>query len=256
MPNKLKEGGRPMLAVAIIEDSAQDRAALDRHIRRYQRETGQEIQIKAFDRAETFLENYKAVYDVIFMDIMLPGMDGMKAAERLRRLDGEVALIFATDMRQYALGGYKVGALDYFVKPVEYYDVKLRLDRIALLKESAAPAIVIHLPGTGDVALSSREVYYIEVMDKELTYHTGQGAYRCRSVGLKKLEEELAPCGFCRCSSSFLVNLRWCRELREAEVNVAGDLLPVSRGMKQKFVTRLSEHMARSLMGGAGRMGV
>ena len=206
-----------MLFIAIIEDSPKDRGALEKHILRYQQETEQEIQIDVFDRAEEFLENYRAVYDVVFMDIMLPGMDGMTAAEKLRQLDSEVALIFATDMRQYALGGYKVGALDYFVKPVEYYDVKLRLDRIAMLKEASLPAILIHIPGTGDVALSSQDLYYIEVMDKNLTYHTAKGVFHGRSVGLKKLEEDLAPCGFCRCSGSFLVNLRWCRELLKEE---------------------------------------
>ena len=238
-----------MLHIAIIEDSPKDREELIGHIRRYQKEANQEIQIETFGRAEVFLENYKAVYDVIFMDIMLPGLNGMDAAQKLRKLDSEVALIFTTDLRQYALGGYKVGALDYFLKPVGYYDVKLRLERIAFLKASRLPAILIHLPGTGDLAVSSQDLYYVEVMNKELTYHTSKGVYKSRSVGLKKLEEDLEEHGFCRCSSSYLVNLRWCRELRDAEVNVAGDVLPVSRGMKQKFVTRLSEQMARAAIG-------
>ena len=56
----------------------------------------------------------------------------------------------------------------------------------------------------------------------------------------------MEPHGFCRCSSSYLVNLKWCRELRDAEVVVAGDALPLSRGMKSKFVTRLSEQMMRT----------
>ena len=236
-----------MLSIAIIEDSPRDQSALEKHIRRYQQETRQEIQVQSFDRAETFLNNYRAVYDVIFMDIMLPGMNGMQAAEQLRKLDTEVALIFATDMRQYALGGYKVGALDYFVKPVEYYDVKLRLDRIAFMKETTLPSVVIHIPGTGAMALSTQDIFYIEVMDKELTYHTARGTFCSRSIGLKKLEEDLGPCGFCRCASSYLVNLKWCRELRETEVVVAGDVLRISRGMKANFVTRLSEQMMRTL---------
>ena len=235
-----------MLSIAIVEDSPKDRNALERHIQRYQKETQQEIQLNSFDQAEIFLDRYRAVWDVVFMDIMLPGMDGMTAAGKLRKLDSEVALIFVTDMRQYALGGYKVGALDYFIKPVEYYDVKLRLDRISFMKEMRLPSVFIHMPGAGDLALSSQDIYYVEVMDKELTYHTTKGNFQSRSTGLRKLEESLEPHGFCRCSSSYLVNMKWCRELRDTEVVVAGDVLPLSRGMKTRFVTRLSDQLMRS----------
>ena len=99
-----------MFRAAIVEDSETDRRALQGHLDRYAKESDFALAVDAYDRAETFLGSYKPVYDVVFLDIMLPYMNGMDAAEQLRRLDDKVPLIFVTDMAQYALRGYKVGA--------------------------------------------------------------------------------------------------------------------------------------------------
>lgn len=239
-----------MLSVAVVEDTQKDTSLLCELLNRYQEETGQKVDIKTFSGAEKFLYDYRPVYDVVFMDIMLPSMNGMQAAEKLRETDGNVAIIFVTDMRQFAIQGYKVNAMDYFIKPAKYFDVKLRLDRIVMLKQLLKPAIIIHIPGQKDIAMPSDEIYYIEVTDKELVYHTCRGNYSTRSFGLRKLGQELSQNGFYRCSASYLVNLLWCKELRGDEVKVGEDYLKISRGMKQEFITKLSK--AFTAMGATG----
>lgn len=233
-----------MFRAAIIEDQESDRRALESYLSRYAKESGMEIRADTFDRAEPFIGGYKPIYDVIFMDIMLPYMNGMEAAEQLRKLDENVPLIFVTDMAQYAVRGYRVGAMDYFLKPVSYYDLKLRMDKLRLSSTARSSPIVIHLPGEGDIVMTAQDIKYIEIMDKRVTYHTVKGDYEARGPGLKKIEDELASQGFCRCSSSYLVNLRWCREVSGDEVTVDRTRLKISRGMKKDFVTRLSDALA------------
>ena len=109
-----------MRNVAVIEDEKSASDALGQHLKRYGAETGEEFKIYVFPDAETFLQNYKADYDVVFMDIELPGMNGMTAARELRKLDGKVVLVFVTNMSQFAVGGYEVGAFDFILKPVNY----------------------------------------------------------------------------------------------------------------------------------------
>lgn len=240
-----------MLSVAIIEDSKSDRENLEKYLDRYAAEKNTEIRKEVFDRAETFLQSYKPVYDVIFMDICLPYMNGMDACVQLRKLDKEVAIIFTTDMIQYAIDGYKVNALDYFLKPVTYYDLKLRLDRLMIHNTKRIAPVVIHIPGEGDVVVASSDVKYIEVMVKNLTYHTTSGDYTVRGQGLKNVEAELKG-EFCRCSSSYLINLKWCKELKGDSVLVGGDWIKISRSMKKEFVTRLSETLANFTLPGGG----
>lgn len=228
------------MRAAVVEDSEKDREALLCGIRRYACETGQDIQTDVFLNAETFLEKYRTVYDVVFMDIILPGMTGMDAAARMRRMDVNVALIFVTDMRRYALQGYKVGAMDYFLKPVSYYDLKMRLDMISLSRKRAGDSLTVHVAWEGDRRLPLDNIFYIEVINRDLTYHTVDGQITERRA-LKTLEKELTGKGFHRCSASFLVNLKWCQGLSGNTVTVAGIELKISRGMRAEFLSHLKD---------------
>ena len=72
--------------------------------------------------------DYRAVYDIILMDIEMRFMDGMTAAEKIREHDSEVVIIFITNMPQYAIKGYRVDALDYVLKPVSYFAFSQRIN--------------------------------------------------------------------------------------------------------------------------------
>lgn len=228
-----------MYSVAVIEDEGKSLEALKRGLSRYESETGESFRLFQFTDAELFLTNYKPKYDIVFMDIKLPGMDGMEAAQRLRKFDENVALIFTTTMAQFAVQGYKVNALDYFVKPYTYYDLKLRLDRIVQMLKNRDTHIKIPVAG-GAKSVKSTDVYYIESDGHNLTYHTVDGNFSVRSQPIKTLEQQLSGAGFARCNNSFLVNLRHCREINGDDVTVGGDVLKISRGKKQEFLAKFA----------------
>lgn len=241
---------REMLSVAVVEDDKNEAEALLSALKRYKADTGEEMDVCLYNDAEKFLKNYKTVHDVIFMDIELPYMNGMEAAAEIRKIDGSVAIIFVTNMAKYAVQGYKVGALDYFLKPISYFDLKLRIEQVRLSKNDSIPVITVPLSG-GMKSILSSKVYYIEIMDHSLTYHTEDGNFSLsRGASLKKLEKQLENAGFSRCSSSYLVNLKWCSEIKTDTVKVGRDTLKISRGMKKDFITQLSETVMKRWAGG------
>lgn len=229
-----------MIRIAIVEDTKEDASKLRRHLNRYAEENNQQISIKVFENGSVFLTEYSPVYDVVFMDIVMPLIDGLTVAQKLRMKDESVPLVFVTDMAQYALEGYKVNAMDFFVKPITYFDLKLRMDRISKLLQRKSASVAIRMSGKGTAAVDSRDICYIEVIDKEMIYHTTAGTFTTRSNGLKKLASDLERFNFVRCSSSYLVNLHWVTRLSDDTVTVAGDCLKISRGQKKEFLSKLS----------------
>lgn len=166
-----------MLRCAIVEDSPRELEHLKECLARYSAERDIPLETTAFGDAASFLEHYRADYDIVFMDIELPGINGMEAAHRLREIDQQVILIFVTNMAQFAVKGYEVDALDYIIKPAQYGPLSIKLDRAAQRWRAAAESVMVALP-TGTQRLLLWEIYYIEVQGHKLTYHTEKASCR------------------------------------------------------------------------------
>lgn len=227
-----------MTNIAIVEDEEEFALALEKYLKRYGEENGTVFKIRRFVNALALLENYSADYDVIFMDIKMPYLNGMDAAHRLRELDANVLLIFVTNMTQYAVNGYEVDALDYIVKPVNYYDFALKLTR-AVNRLRAKDETFITVPvSSGMIRLKPEQIRYVETQGHHVVYHTGKEDYS-QYCSLKDAESKLKGYGFARCNSCYLVNLRYVKSVKGHIVNVDGTELQISQPKRKDFVQKL-----------------
>ena len=106
------------MRVAIVDDVRKDAQLLREHLRRYQGDNGGEWETALYANAEDFLARYRPEFDLVILDIDMPGLNGVDAARRIREMGDNVVLMFVTNMPQYALQGYAVDAIDYLIKPV------------------------------------------------------------------------------------------------------------------------------------------
>ena len=104
-----------MYQIAIVEDEAANRDQLKEYVGRYGEESGDSFSVQCFANGDALLRHFDGQFDLILMDIEMPGADGMQIAHRLRELDSQVILVFITNMAQYAIQGYSVQALDYIM---------------------------------------------------------------------------------------------------------------------------------------------
>ena len=117
------------MRVAIVDDTPEDALRLEENLERFSCRTGVELTPVRFADGQQFIQAGQEQFDLVIMDIDMPGMDGMQAARLLRQSDPEVPLMFVTNMPQYALAGYEVDAIDYVLKPVEFGDFDLKLQK-------------------------------------------------------------------------------------------------------------------------------
>ena len=92
-----------MYRVAIVEDEEEFREQLQLYLKQYETENQVSFQISLFEDGADIIENYKKEYDLILLDIEMPKMNGMSAAEKIRDQDEQVVLMFITNMEQYAI---------------------------------------------------------------------------------------------------------------------------------------------------------
>ena len=224
-----------MIRFAIVEDAAFDRQVLRDCLREYGQETGTELLITEFTGGTAFLEQYQEDLDLIFMDIMMDGLDGLTTARKLRRRDDKVLLVFVTSMLQYAVQGYSVDAMDFIVKPVTYTGLKLCMDRVVRRLNETTPVRLRFTNREGTHSVDAAEICYIESLEHKIVVHTVQGEIQS-DMSLAAAEKMVKALPFFRCHVSYLVNLRYVDRVSGNDVWVNGDRLAISRYRRKDFL--------------------
>ncbi len=231
-----------MYRIAIVEDEKEFRDQLQEYLKQYEAENGSKFQVDVFEDGADIVENYQKIYDMVLLDIEMPKLNGMDAAEKIREMDEDVVLMFITNMAQYAIRGYSVGALDFVMKPITYYTFSLKMTRaLKRVRKKELPPLVLHLTD-GIKTLEAKQIYYVEVQNRMLHYYTEQGEIIVRGT-LQSVEEMLKPYPFVKCNHWYLVNLEHVKEVVKNMVIVGPHELEISRRNKTIFLQSLTEYM-------------
>ncbi len=245
------------LHIGLVDDDKDARGQLLGQLSTYASAEKIEYDLTEYDSARAFLEDGEGRFDLLFLDIDMPGMSGMELAEEIRKKDKDVVIIFCTNLQQFALNGYSVGALGFMIKPVDGYALSLNMERalsaIRLLKERRSedgdPKVVLK-DGTISRLVPVSDIDFIEVSRHYLLYNIREKESGSRSViknrgSMQDALKVFEPYGFVRCSSSYLINLKSITAVSRMEVCIGEEHLPVGRAFKDSFMETFSRYIAK-----------
>jgi DNA-binding LytR/AlgR family response regulator len=176
----------------------------------------------AVDTVETAASGEEALhaltgerYDAVFLDVRMPGLDGVELARVLRRFASPPALIFVSAYESAAVEAFELRALDYLLKPVSRARVAEALARITEkpASEEAPDTLAVDVPGGGTRLVRRDDVLYVQAHGDYVRVVTADGRFLVRTT-LGEIARRWEPHGCHRVHRRFLVNLRRAVEVR------------------------------------------
>lgn len=159
----------------------------------------------------------ESVFDLAFLDIEMPGMNGLDLAQRLIERNGNLFVVFQTAHENYAKAAFDVGGQDYLIKPVSAKDIDRAVARAKRFRLSSPQTARFMAKRDGKYyLLKPEDVYYIKAELTEAHFRFDDGTAFIRKK-IYELDEILAAHGFFRVHRSFLVNLNKVKEMRVVE---------------------------------------
>ncbi len=231
-----------MISIAIVEDDILCKEDVRKHLERYMKEKDMKFNISEFADGEEILEDYSGAFDLILMDIEMKFLDGMSTAKKIREIDTEVAIMFITNAPQYAINGYLVDALDYILKPINYFNFAQRLERaLTKIKKRDVKYVTLNMAGAIK-KIAIKDLLYIEVQNHDLYFKTKSDSFVTRGT-LTDFEENLSEYNFFRCHRCYLVNIEKVDVCKGSEIEILDNVIPVSRGKKKELLSKLNDFL-------------
>lgn len=219
------------LKIAICDDDAAQRTYLHDILIPWSQRNRHLIEIKEYEGAKQFLFDYDAEkdFDILLLDIEMPGMNGIGIAKHVRCENAAVQIIFITGFYEYFSDGFDVSALHYLIKPVDGMKLYPVLDKAADNLAYRQRSVLITTPDE-DIKVSLADICYIESENVYVNVHTVKGVYRTR-ISLAKFTEQLDGTFF-KVHRSYVVALKYVKKISRSDITIInGDTVPISRGM-------------------------
>ncbi len=230
-----------MIRIAIVEDDKADYQHFVDVYNRYCSRLNIENEITHFLNGEDFLAT-KCNFDLVFMDIELPGKNGIEISKELRTTNNNIIIVFLTNIGKYAINGYEVSALDYILKPITelIFDSKMNRFIEAINKKHEINDTIILNKGKHIIKLNN--IVYVEIYNHDLTYHTDFGDFTHRGT-LKEIENK-TYIKFSRPNNFSLVNLSHVIGINKFDLKLDnGVILQISRNRKKEFLDDFSKYI-------------
>lgn len=230
-----------MIRIGICDDIYDARMQLRSTLERILESRGLQSSFVEFSSGEwvlRWLASHCGELDVLFLDIKMSGIDGMETAERIRKADGQLELVFVTGYSDRVFDGYSVGALAYLMKPAKSSQLEALLERILAKLSQKASSTYFCKYGDVTYRIPYKKILYFYSERRTVTCVTTDREY----LFYDKLDQVASGLGkqFVRIHQRYLVYAPAVESISSNEVHIGGRALPVSRSCQEAALMALT----------------
>ena len=212
-----------MIKIAVCDDDEIICDELTAIIKNYFTKSDRAVLIKDFKSGEQLLRA-KISFDIIFLDIEMPVLNGIETARKLRSWDVNSKIIYITNYNNYKRSAYKVHAFDYICKPITGKAICNTLnDAISYLDNRYTPKKFVFKTEQGMIALEIDDIYYFEYSVRKVIIVTAKENYASTSYSLKQLHEKTCKYNFASPHKSYIVNMLHIRSIKGFDIFIDND---------------------------------
>lgn len=235
-----------IIHIGICDDSADDRLILSKAISAYD----SSVHISTFSDGKSLIEECEdnmPVFDLLFLDIYMPEMDGIKTAREIRVLYKDIKIIFISSSNDHYQQTYDIFAYNYILKPLNTEKLYSIMDHalISLFEENRQKLIVSFKNVNHQIFV--RDIQYLESKNKRIYVYMSDGAQVICYKKLDELQEQMPEAAFVRCHQSYIVNIFYVTEMTSTYFRIGPAMISISRKYwkesKEKYFNHLFSQM-------------
>jgi len=233
------------MRVAICDDEKSCREIIIEYLNPFINENNC-ITYEEFENGETLLASYNTgkTFDIIFLDIEMQGMNGIKTAEKIRELDASVIPIFVTNHVNFVSETLRVGAFQFLVKPIQRHDFDKDFER-ALEKHKISRYVYKIKYKENTFAFEIKDIVYVESYNRRLRLYANEEIYEFTGTLLAE-KKKLLPYNFVNCHQGFLVNMNYIKRIDTNSILLKnGAEVPISKHKRAYVKSEFNNYLLR-----------
>lgn len=242
----MKQGSDNMV-VAICDDDLRELSILRTYLEEYRTPLGEHLILDSFQNGVGLIQALKSKqYDLLIIDILMPVMTGMEAAQEIRINNDYTPIIFLTSSPEFAVESYRVRAYDYLLKPIDRKLLFSALDHISTEQTFQNDSLAIKTPKTMMIIPFS-QIEVVEINNKTLQFHLSNGSIKSVNGKLSDYEDFLLQRKeFIKVHRSYIVNMNLMQSFsNQSFLSLSGLSIPISRNVlrdvKETYVSFLRD---------------
>ncbi|MDD2971717.1 MAG: LytTR family DNA-binding domain-containing protein [Lachnospiraceae bacterium] len=231
-----------MVCVAVCDDEKYVLDKMKEMVTAFFTEKSIAVCVLLFSSGEELLQSNREI-DVLFLDIQMKGMDGMKTAIKLRQQDYKGELIFITVLKEMVFQSFEVHPYDYLVKPIEECMLRKTMERLFSSMKNSREENLLVQRGNESSIISFHDIVYCEIINRKIYLHLKSGEVIDYYDKIESLEKKLNG-KFFRCHRSYLINLSYLKNYKNEMAYLNnGKVIPVSRLRSREFSNVILRYM-------------